>query len=335
MKNKYLIIILILITALASAKKITIKLATLAPQGSEMHALMVEMGQQWEAATEGNVTLRIYPNGVVGDERDMIRKIRIGQIHAAAVTTEGLSVISPDVYGFLVPMLFDDFDDVDWVRNGIAEELENDFNENGFIILNWGDVGWAYWFTKKPLKNPQDLESMKIFTWAGDYHSDELWKNAGYHSVQIAYLDVLSGLQTGLIDAIATPSIIALSNQYIGSTKYMLDLKWGLVTGGTVIDKKIWNRIQPEHQNQMLAIAREIGVRQQSENRKVDQQAIAAMEQYGLIVYTPSDEEVKTWKVLVKSFYPLIRGSLIPEKIFDRVIQLKAEKDLQDTLITD
>ena len=76
------------------AKKIIIKMATLAPEGTEWHGLLVEMGQEWNKATNGQVKLRIYPGGVVGDERDMIRKIRIGQIHGAAVTTEGMTEIN-------------------------------------------------------------------------------------------------------------------------------------------------------------------------------------------------------------------------------------------------
>ncbi len=324
--KKYILIIFISVSILP-AKKTVVKMATLAPQGSEMHALLVEMGQRWQEASDGEVVMRLYPNGVVGDERDMIRKIRIGQIHAAAVTTEGLSVITPDVYGFLIPLLFSDFDDVDWVRDRISPELKKDFESNGFVILNWGDVGWAYWYTRDPLRTPSDLKNMKIFTWAGDYHTPVLWKNAGYNSVQLAYLDVLSGLQTGLIDAVATPAIITLSNQYFGPASHMLNMKWGLVTGGTVIDKKTWERIKPEYRPALLEIAIEIAARQQQANRELDTKAIATMQDYGLKVYTPTDDELQQWTELTRSFYPSIRGSLIPTGIFDRVIKLKAQKD--------
>ncbi|NQT96725.1 MAG: TRAP transporter substrate-binding protein DctP [Candidatus Marinimicrobia bacterium] len=320
-------LLILILSVLLPAKKTIIKLATLAPQGSDMHSLMVEMGQRWTAATAGEIILRIYPNGVVGDERDMIRKIRIGQIHAAAVSTEGLSVISTDVYGFLIPLLFEDFDDVDWVRDRITPELEKDFYENGFVILNWGDVGWAYWFTREPLRTPNDLKGMRIFTWAGDYETPELWRNAGYKSAQLAYLDVLSGLQTGLIDAIATPPIITLANQYFGPANHMLDMKWGLVTGGTVIYRSVWEKIKPEYREAMMTIAEEIGLKQQKVNREIDGKAIETMREYGLEIYHPSVSEKQAWIELTRSFYPDIRGSLIPTEIFDRVINLKALKD--------
>ncbi|MBC8402550.1 MAG: TRAP transporter substrate-binding protein DctP [Candidatus Marinimicrobia bacterium] len=328
--KKILPILILILSVLLPAKKTVIKLATLAPKGSDMHSLMVEMGQRWTAATNEEIILRIYPNGVVGDERDMIRKIRIGQIHAAAVSTEGLSVISTDVYGFLIPLLFEDFDDVDWVRDRITPELEKDFYENGFVILNWGDVGWAYWFTKTPLRTQDDLKGMHIFTWAGDYHTPELWKNAGFTSVQLAYLDALSGLQTGLIDAISVPPIIALSSQFFGPANHMLDMKWGLVTGGTVIYRPVWEKIKPEYREAMMTIAKEIGLEQQKVNRKIDGKAIETMREYGLEVYQPTVGEMQAWKELTRSFYPDIRGSLIPTEIFDRVIDLKALKDSLD-----
>lgn len=331
MNKKILIFILVTVTSL-SARKTVIKLATLAPQGSDMYSLMVEMGQLWNEATDGEIVLRIYPNGVVGDERDMIRKIRIGQIHAAAVSTEGLSVISPDIYGFLVPLLFDDFDDVDWIRDRISADLANGFLENGFVVINWGDVGWAYWFTKAPLHTQNDLQNMRIFTWAGDYHTPELWKNAGFTSIQLSYLDALSGLQTGLIDAISVPPIIALSNQFFGPANHMLDMKWGLVTGGTVIYRPVWDKIKPEYREAMLDIAKDIGLKQQQINRNIDAKAIETMQEYGLKVYHPSTEEIQAWRELTQTFYPDIRGSLIPAGIFDRVVQLKALKDSLDSI---
>ena len=106
MTTFYRILFCLLLIGEASAKKTIIKMATLVPEGTAWHGMLVEMGQRWKEATNGQIVLRIYPGGVVGDERDMIRKIRIGQIHAAAVSTEGLSEINPEVNGFVLPMVF-------------------------------------------------------------------------------------------------------------------------------------------------------------------------------------------------------------------------------------
>jgi len=318
--------------SLSGQGKIIIKMATLAPEGSIWHGKLVEMGQKWSEVTDGKVILRIYPGGVVGDERDMIRKMRIGQIHAAAVTTEGLSELNPDVYALLIPLLFDNYEDVDWIRERLSDDLIKGINESGFEFLFWIDVGWAYWFTRDPIHYPEDLKSMKIFNWAGDYKTAEIWRKGGFHPVPLAAIDVLTGLQTGLIDAIGTNPIVALSSQYFGPAKHMLNMKWGLIFGGIVIDSRIWKKIDLVHQESMLKIANEIRVQQQSETRYDDQKAIDVMKEYGLVIHEPTDEEREHWKTYVKTWYPDLKRSFIPEEIFERVLQLKREKEELDAL---
>lgn len=315
-----------------SAKKTIIKMATLAPEGTDWHGMLVEMGQRWKEATDGQIVLRIYPGGVVGDERDMIRKMRIGQIHAAAISSEGLSEVNPDVNGFVLPLIFDDYDDVDWLREKLSTQLEEDMRENGFEVLLWADVGWAKWFTTDPIVYLDDLKGMKIFTWAGDYRTQNLWESAGFQSVPLASIDVLSGFQTGLINAIATTPLYALSQQWFGSANYMLDINWGLLTAGVIIDKKIWNRISPEHQVKMKTISQDIGLMHQRSTRHQDDEAIKVMQEYGLKIHQPTTDEIDHWKNYLKTWYPELRGKYISEEIFDTVIEFMAEKDSLDAL---
>ena len=309
-----------------------IKMATLAPEGTDWHGALVKMGQRWKEATNGQIILRIYPGGVVGDERDMIRKMRIGQIQAAAITTEGLSELNPDVFAFIIPLLFDDYDDVDWIRERISDDLVAGIEKNGFKLLYWADVGWAYWFTREPIKYPEDLKKMRIFTWAGDFKTAELWKRGGFHPIPLASIDVLSGLQTGLIDAVGTNPLVALSMQWFGVANHMMDMKWGLLTAATIIDKRVWDRISPENQEIMLKIAKEVGAEHQAQNRFKDQEAIDVMKKHGLIVYHPTEKELAYWHKYIRSWYPNIRGSFVPEEMFDKVIELKNEKDRLDRM---
>lgn len=313
-----------------SARNTVIKMATLAPEGTEWHGLLVEMGQRWKAKTGGDVILRLYPGGVVGDERDMIRKMRIGQIHAAAISMEGLQELNPDVYAFILPMIFDDYDDVDWFRERISDDLARGIAENGFKVLTWADVGWAYWYTREPIRVPEDLKDQRIFTTAGDYRSAELWKTAGFNAVPLATTDVLSGLQTGLVDAASTAPMFALSSQWFGVANHMLDMKWGLVTAAVVIDMRVWNRIAPEHQIVLEEIARDIGRQHQETNRYDEQKAIDAMRKYGLKVHHLTEEEHDQWKDYVDDWYPQLRDVYLPAPMYDKMLELKAEKDSLD-----
>jgi len=329
-KNVIKFILIFMVATQLMGKKIVIKMATLAPEGTEWHGMLVDMGQKWKEVTDGNVELRIYPGGVVGDERDMIRKIRIGQIHAAAVTTEGLSELNQEIYALIIPLLFDDWDDVDWIRERIEDDLIAGIEKSGFKLLTWTDVGWVHWFTKDPMKYPEDLKGMKIFNWAGEFRSYQLWKSGGFNAVQLASIDILSGLQTGLINAIGTNPMVSLASQWFGLANHMLDMRWGLLTGGIVIDKRIWNKIDPKYHEPMLKIVAEIDEEQRKTGRYKDGESIKVMQEYGLKVHKQTDEELQYWKDYVKKWYPDIRGSYVPAEIFDKVIALKKEKDLLD-----
>ena len=135
MKRNILIIVLCFSVQLLWAKTIIVKMATLAPEGTDWHGLLVDLGQQWKEATDGEVRLRIYPGGVVGDERDMIRKMRIGQIHGAAITNEGMTEINPYFTAFFMPMLYQTYEEVDFVRSRLSHELLSVTEKNGFKIL--------------------------------------------------------------------------------------------------------------------------------------------------------------------------------------------------------
>ncbi|HCI16767.1 MAG TPA: hypothetical protein DE027_08060, partial [Candidatus Marinimicrobia bacterium] len=156
MKKRIIPILIICLTIHSLwAKKIIVKMATLAPEGTEWHGLLVDLGQQWTEATNGEVRLRIYPGGVVGDERDMIRKMRIGQIHGAAISNEGMTEINPYFTTFYMPMMYQTYEEVDFVRENLKNELLSETEKNGFKILTMVDVGWAYWFSTEPIYTPE------------------------------------------------------------------------------------------------------------------------------------------------------------------------------------
>ena len=316
-----------LMSQLIWAKKIVVKMATLAPEGTEWHGLLVELGQQWKVVTDGDVRLRIYPGGVVGDERDMIRKMRIGQIHGAAISNEGMTEINPYFTTFYMPMMYQSYDEVDFVRDRLSNELLNKTEENGFKILTMVDVGWAYWFSTEPIYTPDDLKNNKIFIWAGDYKSAQLYEKHGYQPVPLAMTDVLSGLQTGLITSLGFNPLYALAQQLFGIADNMLDMKWGNLTAAIIIDLKTWNKIKPEYQESMLSVAKSIGDGFQQKNRYDSDKSVEVMKKYGLKVNTPTPQQVKVWHELIDSMAPDIRGSLIEENAFDRLMEIKKEME--------
>lgn len=310
----------------AQSRPVVVKLATLAPSGSVWHEILLDMGEQWSRATGGQVTLRIYPGGVAGEEADVLRKMRIGQLHAGSLSLAGLQRITPWVNVLAIPMLMETREDLIRVRTAMEPRLEEVFRENGYVLLNWGDVGWMRYFLPTPDASVEACKRLKFVAWSDDAMLD-LWRDEGFQNVVLNLSDVLPGLQTGLVDAIGSTPLWVISNQWFPFVPYMLDMPWAPLVGATVIDLEVWERIPAEHRPALMRIARETGTRFQEETERKEAEAIAAMEERGLKVIRPSPAIVAEWRALFESAYPRLRGELIPADWFDAAVEAAENKE--------
>ena len=309
--------------ARAADAGIVVKMGTLAPDGSSWHLIFKTMGEKWKNAPGGGVTLRIYPGGQMGDEPDMVRKMRIGQIHAAALTGAGISEIDAAVAALQIPMMFRSYEELDYVRERIRSTLETRLESKGFIVLNWGDAGWVSFISKQPILRPDDLKKMKLFVWAGDSHAADIWKGGGFNPIPLASTDILPGLQTGLINAFDVPPLAALANQWFGLAPHMLELKWAPLVGATLITKKAWSAVPVEAREAMLAAAAEAGERLKGEIRTADTKAVEAMKKRGLTLHPVAPEIEAEWAKAAEGVYSRIRGTIVPPEMFDEVRRLR------------
>ena len=313
------IFLLIICSGTLISKPIIIKLATLAPEGTEYYNLLLEMGQRWQEETNGEVILRIYPNGVVGRESDTIRKMRIGQIQASAMSSIGLADLTDQIQAFTIPMKFKDYDDVENVKEVMFDDISNGLSESGFKLLFLVDIGWVYWFSANEISVPEDLRNAKIYTTAGDYVTVELFKRFGFNAIPVSETDILTGLQTGMINSMQTVPILSLSSGWFALMPNMLDLKWAVFIGAVIVDERVWSKIRPEHQKVMMEMAQEIGKKYQENGRKTDAQAIEMMKEYGMKVKTPTDEELKIWEDFKKEIMPDVIDAYVPEEVYNKV----------------
>lgn len=313
------IFLLIICSGTLISKPIIIKLATLAPEGTEYYNLLLEMGQRWQEETNGEVILRIYPNGVVGRESDTIRKMRIGQIQASAMSSIGLADLTDQIQAFTIPMKFKDYDDVENVKEVMFDDISNGLSESGFKLLFLVDIGWVYWFSANEISVPEDLRNAKIYTTAGDYVTVELFKRFGFNAIPVSETDILTSLQTGMINSMQTVPILSLSSGWFALMPNMLDLKWAVFIGAVIIDERVWSKIRPEHQKVMMEVAQEIGKKYQENGRKTDTQAIEMMKEYGMKVKTPTDEELKIWEDFKEEIIPDVIDTYVPKEVYDKV----------------
>ena len=226
------------LSSLAAAAPVSIKLATLVPGGSVWDKALKSMGSGWKRETEGRVSLRIYPGGVAGDEPDVLRKMRIGQLHAGTFTVRGLIEIDDSFEALAIPLFYDSYDEFFYVLRKVEAELRKRTRAKGYELIQWGHGGWVHVFSAKPVASVDDLRKLKLFVSAGDDKVVQWWRGRGFRPVALAMTDIMTGLHTGMIELLPTTPLAALSLQWFRHTPYMLDVPLTPLIGATVISNR-------------------------------------------------------------------------------------------------
>ncbi len=302
-----------------------IKIGTLAPQGSIFFDMLSTIGNEWKSASKGQVEFQIYPNAIAGSEPDMIRKMKIGQLDAAALTSMGIYIIDPSLTILQLPAIFTSYDELDYCRKRLIPQIDERILKQGFKVLNHSELGGLYFFTKKPVKSFADLKKLKMCTFATDHNTKGMWSKAGFTVVDLNYTEILSSLQIGLIDGFVNAPIFVLANQWFGVARYMVNVNYGYMQGMTVMRNAKWESIDHSLQDTLLKISNNVADSALPKIRNFDKMAIEQMKQYGLRVFTPPKEELNEWRTPFEQVYPDIRGDLIPSDIFDQAFQVRDE----------
>jgi TRAP-type transport system periplasmic protein len=319
-------VLLILLAAPASRAEqqpLTIKLATLAPEGTIFYDGLLKMANEWARLSSGKVQVKIYAGGIAGSEDDMVRKIRIGQLHAATISAIGMMQIDSSYAALQLPGMMSSYEELDYVRRQLAPQIEKRFADKGFVIANYCDLGHMYFFTAKKTGSIAELQKKKICTFAGDQASKEIWAKAGFNAVDVPMSEMMTALQTGLIDGFMDTPVFALSLQIFAKAPNMINVSYGIAIGATIIQKSVWNKIEPELQKAFLKASQDLVAQSQAEVRSMDEKALAEMKKYGLHVTEVAPQDVKLWIDPMQNIYPEIREKLIPKDIFDKTIELR------------
>jgi len=308
----------------APGAPVVIKLATLVPDGSVWDKALRAMGAEWSAQTQGRVQLRMFPGGVAGDEPDIVRKMRIGQLQAAAITTAGLSALDPSFKLFSIPMFFESYDELHAVLSVMEPVFKKRLEAKGFVLLNWGHGGWVYFFTKQPVETVEQLKRTKMFAWAGDEMMLEHWKSNGYHPVPLAATDILTGLQTGMIDAYPTTPLLALTLQWYQSTPHMVGVGLAPLVGGLVVTKQAWSKVSEADRAKVLAACKIAEQKLLADVPKQDTTAIVEMQKRGLDVVKVSPAALAEWRTAALEFARSLHSAMPVPEILD---QAQRERD--------
>jgi TRAP-type C4-dicarboxylate transport system substrate-binding protein len=313
---KRLALALLLAATQVDAQTVRIKLGTLAPQGSTWHQLLQQMAADFAKESGGKVELKIYAGGTQGSEGEMIRKISIGQLQAASMTSVGLHEITPEPQVESIPFFIDSYEEYDYVHSKIVDKLDAALERNKFVALQWGEVGFVYLFSTEPYKTPTDFGKGKVFTWNGDPGAEAAWKAAGFRPVVLSSTDLVPSLTSGMINIISEPPLYAYTTNLYSKANNMLDLHWGFLTGATVVRRDVWEKIPADLRPKLLAIAAEYEKKVRADVRQQNEDAIQQMKKRGLAVNQPGN--IQDWQRAAAAAEAVVRQR-VPAAFFEEV----------------
>jgi TRAP-type C4-dicarboxylate transport system substrate-binding protein len=300
------------------AQSSAIKLATVVPDGSVWDKALKQMASDWGQATGGRVGVTIFSGGSQGDEPTVLRKMRLGSLQGASLTVVGLGTIDWAFNVFNVPFFFASYDELNAVVDKLTPLLKQRVEAKGFVLVHWGSGGWLQVFSKKPIQNVADLKAMKLYTSGGDDKMTQLYKANGYQPRAMAMTDIMTGLTTGMIDALPTPPLAAMAFQWYKQTPFMLDIGLTPIVGATVINKKTWDAISATDRAKISEIADAVDAKLRADVPKQDSLAVMLMSNQGLKVTKAGGAE---WTAQGEILAKAMRGQMVPPDVFDMAVK--------------
>ena len=287
---------LILLCLVSTASAQTIKLATIVPEGSSWMVSMRAGAAEIDKRTDGRVKFKLYGGGVQGNDKQVLRKMRIGQLHGGAFTSVGLIDIQKDSQLYALPMLFDSLEEVQFVRARMDDKLRDLIEKAGYVNFGFAGGGFARLMSNQPIANLKNLQGRKVWVPDGDRISYEASKALGISPVIMPLTDVMTGLQTELIDTIMSPPAATIILQWNTKVSYITDLPLSYIFAMIAIDKKYFDRIQAADQ----VIVREVmeGIYQDFDRQgnEDNQKAYKALIDNGMTPVTPDQGQIPEWR---------------------------------------
>jgi TRAP-type C4-dicarboxylate transport system substrate-binding protein len=303
-KNSWFIFLSIILfwtamTQPAHAQKVILKLGTLAPEGTAWVKALRDISGELEQKTNKQVSLRLFPGGILGDEEDMLRKVKVGQIQGALLTGGGLGLIFKDIIILAIPFLFQNYSEVDAVLTQWNAYFQNGFQENGFKTLGWTEQGFIYVLSKKAIKNAAELRKGKVWIWEDTAMGRAVFKELGVNPIPLSIPDILMALQTGMIDTVYSSPLAAISMQWFTKISYLTDEPLAYSTGAVVLQKSAFEKIPAGQRGTVEEIFKRNLAPLKDAIRKENQKAIQVLTAKGIKRVTPSPQDVKEFQAIV------------------------------------
>ncbi|MBL6998994.1 MAG: TRAP transporter substrate-binding protein DctP [Gammaproteobacteria bacterium] len=287
---------------------------------------MLKGADEIEKKTGGRVKMKFYPGGVMGNDQSVHRKIRINQLQGGAFSSSGLTPIDPNIQLLSLPMLFNSFAEVDYVRARMDERIKKHVADNGFIILGISEGGFARIMSNRSMPDMQSIRNSKVWIPEGDTLVQHTYDTMGITPIPLPMADVFTGLQTGLIETITSTSTGAIAFQWHTKINYLVDLPVLYVIGVLAVDKSAFDKINPEDQKVVIAEMNKVFSALDKINREDNINATEALKTQGIKVIQPTPEVTKEWKnYSQQSIQKMIKSGIIEKSMVDEIDALLVE----------
>ena len=305
----------------ANATALTIKLGSAAPTNTPWDLALRGLAADWARISDGEIEVKIFPGGIAGNELDMIRKMRIGQLQAAAMTAISFNNIYPGVLAIAQPMLVRTDDEMRNILKQMTPFFNEQLEQRGFVPLMWAPIGWVKFFAREPVRTADDLRRHKLWVGSASPAVLRAWQQAGFNPVALPVAEVTTALQSGMIDAVASSPLGAASFQWFGIVPHMTDLRFSPLFGAVMISKRAWQRIPADLRPRLLRAATMAAQRVSEGAYEMDDLATHVMVAHGLQVHEATDAlEQEFQDIIARNFGDLI-GDEIDPVAYDLVLE--------------
>ena len=309
----------------ASAAAEEMRIATLAPSGSPWMVALEKAAAETAEKTDQRVTVKYYPGGQQGDERDFVRKIRLGQLDGAAVTSMGLAMIDSSILVLQLPMLFANEDEVDYVAGKMWPYFQKKFEKQGFRLGERGEVGWIYFFSKNKVRTMDDLRAQKLWTMAEADLAGNILGKLKLSGVPLGVAEVDAALTSGRINATFSSPLGAIALQWYTKLNFMTSMPITFAIGATVYSLEAQKRISVADQKEIEALSRRNQKKARSVIRKANEDAKKTLAKKGIVTVEPAKEMVDEMTAAAAGVQAEMLGKVYSKDELDTAIRYRDE----------
>ena len=311
------------------SQQYTIKFATIAPKGSTPMNVMEEYDAAVRKESGGKIGFKIYPGNIQGDEKQVLRKIKAGLLQSGGFTGVGMGEIAPKVRVLDSPFLVRNSAEADYLYKQFNDEFSNAFESGGYVLLGWAEVGFVHVFTNTPIRKPEDLKGIKMWTWEGDPIAETAFRVQGIDPIPLSFDQVLTSLQTGLINAVYSTPYMSIALQWYTKIKYMVDVPLADAAGAVLISKSYFDGLPKDLQEILMRNGRIYMAKLTELNREDNEHSIAELKKRGIVITSATEDETRQYVEVGEKARRQLVGRLFTEEFLNRVE--KAVSDFRRT----